>query len=143
VIPSDFTGPPPSFSIFTDGASRGNPGDAGYGAIITDDQGHTLAEMQGFLGKATNNVAEYNALILALEKAVALGLGRIQVYLDSELVVRQIQGKYKVREEHLKLLHQRALKILDQFENYSITHIPREKNRRADDLANEAIDEHV
>jgi ribonuclease HI len=143
VIPSAFTGPPPSFSIFTDGASRGNPGDAGYGAIITDDQGHTLAEMQGFLGKATNNVAEYKALILALEKASALGLNRVKIFSDSELVVRQLQGKYKVREEHLKLLHQRALKILDRFENYSITHIPREKNRRADELANEAIDKRV
>ncbi|MCX5907803.1 MAG: ribonuclease HI family protein [Deltaproteobacteria bacterium] len=142
MTPSDPIDSSPSFSIYTDGASRGNPGDAGYGAVITDDQDHTLAELNGFLGKATNNVAEYKALIMALEKALALGLTRVGIYMDSELVVRQLTGRYKVRDEHLQVLHRQALKTLERFACLAITHIPREKNHRADRLANAGIDEH-
>jgi len=140
-------GPPqkefPEFFIHADGASRGNPGEAGAGAVISDSLGRTLKELKCFLGMASNNVAEYQALILALEKALELGARSITVSLDSELVVRQVRGEYRVREPHLKTLHQKAQEILNRFSRYSILYIPREENRRADQLANEAIDQKV
>ena len=131
------------FHIQADGASRGNPGKAGVGAVISDAQGRTVKELKCFLGMATNNVAEYRAVILALEKALELGGGRVTVYLDSELVVRQLQGEYRVREAHLQTLHRRALEILSRFSKYTIHYVPREENRRADQLANEAIDQKI
>lgn len=141
------TGPPPKefpeLFIHADGASRGNPGEAGAGAVISDSRGRTLKELKCFLGMTSNNVAEYQALILALEKALELGARSITVFLDSELVVRQIRGEYRVREPHLKTLHQKAQEILNHFSQYSILSIPREENRRADQLANEAIDQKV
>jgi ribonuclease HI len=142
---SPATGPPPKefpeLFIHADGASRGNPGEAGAGAVISDSRGRTLKELKCFLGMASNNTAEYQALILALEKALELGARSITVFLDSELVVRQIRGEYRVREPHLKALHQKAQEILNHFSRYSILSIPREENRRADQLANEAIDQ--
>ena len=141
------TGPPqkefPELFIHADGASRGNPGEAGAGAVISDSRGRTLKELKCFLGMTSNNVAEYQALILALEKALELGARSITVFLDSELVVRQIRGEYRVREPHLKTLHQKAQEILNHFSQCSILSIPREENRRADQLANEAIDQKV
>ena len=131
----------PELFIHADGASRGNPGEAGAGAVISDSRGRTLKELKCFLGMSSNNVAEYQALILALKKALELGAGRITVFLDSELVVRQIKGEYRVREPHLKTLHQKSQELLNQFSQYSILSIPREENRRADQLANEAIDQ--
>lgn len=131
------------FLMYVDGASRGNPGEAGVGVVITDSQGRTVKEYKAFLGVATNNVAEYRALILGLEKAWALGGNRVTAYLDSELVVRQLRGEFKVREAHLKPLHQQALERLQQFSRYEIQHLPREENRRADQLANEAIDRKI
>jgi ribonuclease HI len=129
------------FIIHTDGASRGNPGEAGIGVVISDPQGRTVKEIKLYLGMATNNVAEYRALIYALEKAWHLGASKVRIYLDSELVVRQMRGEYKVREAHLKILNQQAVEALNHFSKYSIDHIPREENRRADQLANEAIDQ--
>jgi ribonuclease HI len=131
------------FFIHADGASRGNPGEAGIGAVIADPQGRTVKELKLFLGMVTNNVAEYRAVICALEKAWQLGAAKVRVYLDSELVVRQLCGEYRVRETHLQTLHQQAMEILRRFAQYSIHHIPREQNRRADQLANEAIDQRV
>jgi len=131
------------FFIYADGASRGNPGEAGIGAIIADPQGRTVKELKLFLGMVTNNVAEYRAVISALEKAWQLGAAKVRVYLDSELVVRQLCGEYRVREAHLQTLHHQATEILHRFAQYSIHHIPREQNRRADQLANEAIDQRV
>jgi len=131
------------FHIQADGASRGNPGKAGVGAVISDAQGRTVKELKCFLGMTTNNVAEYRAVILALEKALELGGGRVTVCLDSELVVRQLQGEYRVREAHLQTLHRRALEILSRFSKYTIHYVPREENRRADQLANEAIDQKI
>ncbi len=131
------------FLMYVDGASRGNPGEAGVGVVITDSQGRTVKEYKAFLGVATNNVAEYRALILGLEKAWALGGNRVTAYLDSELVVRQLRGEFKVREAHLKPLHQQAWERLQQFSRYEIQHLPREENRRADQLANEAIDRKI
>jgi len=131
------------FIIHADGASRGNPGEAGIGAVIADTQGRTVKELKHFLGMATNNVAEYQAAIYALEKAWHLGASKVRMYLDSELVVRQLRGEFKVREAHLKPLHKQALEALNHFSKYSIDNIPREENRRADQLANEAIDQKI
>jgi ribonuclease HI len=133
----------PEFFIQADGASRGNPGEAGMGAVIADARGRTIKELKHFLGMATNNVAEYRAVILALQKALDLGAGSVTLYLDSELVVRQLRGEYKVREAHLKPFHREALEILNRFSEYHIHHVPREENRRADQLANEAIDQKI
>ncbi len=131
------------FFIHADGASRGNPGEAGIGAVIADSQGRSVKELKRFLGMTTNNVAEYRALIIALEEAWQLGAARVRVYLDSELVVRQLCGEYRVREAHLQALHRQATETLHRFAQYRIHHIPREQNRRADQLANEAIDQRV
>jgi len=131
----------PEFFIHTDGASRGNPGEAGAGAVISDSQGRTLKELKLYLGMASNNVAEYRAAIYALERALELGARSATLLLDSELVVRQLRGEYRVREPHLKTLHQKAQEVLNRFSQYSILYIPREENRRADQLANEAIDQ--
>jgi ribonuclease HI len=133
----------PEFFIHADGASRGNPGEAGGGAVISDSQGRTLKELKVYLGMASNNVAEYRAAILALEKALEMGAKRVNLFLDSELVVRQLRGEYRVREPHLKSLHQKAREVLNRFSQYSILRIPREENRRADQLANEAIDQKI
>jgi ribonuclease HI len=129
--------------IYTDGASRGNPGEAGVGAVIADERGKTLKEIKQYLGMATNNVAEYRAVILALEKAFALGAAGVMINLDSELVARQITGEYRVRDAQLKSLHQQVLDLLKNFSKHRIRHIPREQNRRADQLANEAIDQKI
>ncbi len=129
------------FFIHADGASRGNPGEAGIGAVIADPQGRTVKELKRYLGMATNNVAEYQAVICALDTAWQLGAAKVRVHLDSELVVRQLRGEYRVRETHLQSLHEQALENLRRFAEYSIHHIPREQNRRADQLANEAIDQ--
>lgn len=131
----------PAIFIHTDGAARGNPGEAGAGVVISDTAGRTLKEAKEFLGTTTNNVAEYRAVILGLEKALELGAGRITLQLDSELVGRQLRGEYRVREEHLKPLHNRAVDLLNRFLRYNIICIGREENRRADQLANEAIDQ--
>ena len=133
----------PEFYIQADGASRGNPGKAGVGAVISDARGRTVKELKCFLGMTTNNVAEYRAVILALEKVLELGGGSVTVCLDSELVVRQLRGEYRVREAHLQTLHRRALELLNRFSKYAIHSVPREENRRADQLANEAIDQKI
>lgn len=133
----------PEFCIHADGGSRGNPGEAGAGAVISDSRGRTLKELKIYLGIATNNEAEYQAAILALERALELGVKRVALFLDSELVVRQLRGEYRVREPRLKSLHHKARETLNRFSQYSILSIPREENRRADQLANEAIDQKI
>lgn len=127
--------------IFADGASRGNPGEAGAGVLILDQAGKIVQERKIYLGNATNNVAEYKALILALQKAWQLGATNIRIFMDSELVVRQLQGEYKVRNMNLKPLYEQARDLLNKFANYSIKFIKRENNKKADKLANEAIQE--
>jgi ribonuclease HI len=128
------------FVIHVDGASRGNPGHAGAGAIIKDSDGEVVGELTKYLGKVTNNVAEYEALILALEEAIELGCKSISVFADSELMVKQINGVYRVKNEGLKGLYAIAIKLVHQFETFRITHVKREFNGEADRLANEAID---
>lgn len=127
--------------IHTDGAARGNPGPAGIGVIIRKEDGTILAEISQFIGRATNNVAEYTALITALEKAAALGAEEIEVYTDSELVVKQIIGEYRVKNEGLKPLHRKVKSLASQFSNFRIAHVVRDKNKEADRLANKGIDE--
>ncbi len=129
-----------SLNIYIDGASRGNPGDAGAGVRITDDRGNRIVEMSRYLGQKTNNEAEYWALLLGLEEAKRLGGRSIRIFTDSELVERQINGLYRVRNSNLKLLHGAALRRLDEFSSHVVQSIPREQNQEADRLANEAVD---
>ena len=129
-----------SVNIYADGASRGNPGNAGAGIIITAEDGKVIKKTGKYLGKTTNNEAEYQALIIALEEAKAMGATDIKIFADSELMVRQIKGEYKVKSEGLRPLYGKAMSILMGFKRYDIIHIERDKNKEADRLANEAID---
>lgn len=126
--------------IYTDGAARGNPGPAGAGVRIEGPDGAALAEIAEYLGETTNNVAEYRALLLGLERAQALGAREIEVRSDSELLVRQMTGAYKVRNEGLRPLVARAHALADAFTSVDYVHVRRESNRAADRLANLAID---
>lgn len=124
----------------TDGGARGNPGPAGYGVVIHDAKGNKVAALSQYLGKQTNNFAEYQALIAALEYAVGHGPKAIQVISDSELMVRQIKGIYKVKEPTLRDLHARASQLIRQLDWFNIEHTLRGGNREADELANAAMD---
>lgn len=128
------------FKIYSDGASRGNPGHAGAGAVILDSDGNQVDEICKYLGETTNNQAEYQALLLALEKASKLKPESIEIYADSELMIKQLKGEYKMKNEALKPHFQKIMTILNQLKKYKLTHVPREKNKKADKLANEAID---
>lgn len=130
-----------TLSIHVDGAARGNPGPAGAGALLAGGEGRKRAEVSVYLGEATNNVAEYCALILALQRALRLGCGRVEVFTDSELLAKQMNGEYRVKDKHLQILHVLAGDLRESFEEFSIRHIPREKNRAADRLANRAVSE--
>ena len=128
--------------LFSDGACRGNPGIGGAGAVITDDGGQVLWEGSQYLGQCTNNIAEYQALILGLKGALACGYKNLEIYLDSELLANQINGSYKVKNEKLKILMQDVRRLLSSFESSQVRHVLRCHNARADKLANLAIDEH-
>lgn len=130
-------------TLFTDGASRGNPGHAGAGFVLTGPDGDVIFEGKDYLGELTNNQAEYIALQKGIEKAVECGIEKIDIKMDSELIVRQIKGEYRVKNEGLKPFYLKVLKLLDKFEKYSIGHVPREMNKIADNLANRAIDEAI
>ena len=123
-----------------DGGARGNPGPAAYGIVLRDAGGATLLAAGKCIGRATNNVAEYYGLIAALDAARERGVCRLRVESDSELLVLQMQGRYRVKSPDLKPLHERALKLARAFESFEIAHIPREKNREADRLVNAALD---
>ncbi|MBN2452824.1 MAG: ribonuclease HI family protein [Candidatus Omnitrophica bacterium] len=125
--------------LYADGGSRGNPGPSGIGAIILDSDKRKLKEIFRYIGEATNNVAEYNALICGLEEASALGATDIVIYLDSELLVKQLNGEYKVKDTNMKTLFDKALSLLKRFTSFEIRHIAREKNKDADKLVNKAI----
>src|SRR5215470_9743241 len=125
----------------TDGGARGNPGPAGYGVVIHDSSGKKVAGLSEYLGRQTNNFAEYQALIAALEYAVEHGPRAIKVISDSELMVRQIKGIYKVKDPTLRDLHGRASQLIRQLNWFEIEHVLRGKNREADELANAAMDE--
>ena len=127
--------------LMIDGAARGNPGKAGCGAAICDENGVTVKELSRYLGESTNNVAEYEALLMGLEALIALGKKKIRVQSDSELMVRQLNGLYRVRDPKLQLLYERARDLLRHFDRCTILHVPREANKLADELANRGIDE--
>jgi ribonuclease HI len=129
-------------TIHTDGAARGNPGPAGAGACIRDEHGTVVSEDCRYLGEATNNVAEYEALLLGMERAKELGARRIEMCADSQLVVRQLNGEYRVRNPALQRLHARVQQLESEFDSVEYRHVPRAENRAADRLANRAIDSH-
>lgn len=127
--------------LFTDGAARGNPGAAGLGVVIEDDQGLRLRGLTRYIGIATNNQAEYRALIEGLEALRDWKPERVEIYLDSRLVVEQVKGNFKVKNADLRPLHRRAQELLRSLPVAKIEHVEREKNRGADALANRAIDD--
>ena len=128
-----------SVVVAIDGASRGNPGPAAIGVAVMRD-GRPVREIAEAIGVTTNNVAEYRAFLRALEEAAALGARRVRVQSDSELLVRQLSGRYKVRSPQLVPLHRMALARRREFDEVSVVHVPREQNREADALANQALD---
>ena len=130
----------PEIIAHIDGASRGNPGQAAYGVVMESAGGSRLAAFSQYLGKATNNVAEYQGLLAALEYALNNHYPRIHVQTDSELLALQIEGVYKVKSPGLKPLRERARQLIARLESFSIEHVPREENREADQLANQALD---
>lgn len=137
------SGPPdagPSLVAHIDGGARGNPGPAGYGVHVADAEGSTLAEIYGYLGVQTNNVAEYAALIAVLEHARQARAGSLVVLSDSELLVRQMAGEYRVKDPRLQVLHAEARRLVAGLPRVEIRHVPREENRAADALANRAMD---
>ena len=127
--------------IYIDGAARGNPGPAGIGVVITDGSGAVLKNIDKFIGHATNNVAEYTALITGMERARDLGAKELIINTDSELVAKQLGGEYKVKNPVLKNLYAEVSQLLNSFEQVRVNSIPREDNKLADKLANKAIDD--
>lgn len=125
--------------IYTDGGARGNPGPAGIGVVILDDKKNKVKELYKYIGEATNNVAEYNAIIHGLKEALLLKAKEVIVHLDSELVTRQLNGEYKVKDASLKPLFEMALSCLKNFDSFEIVHIEHSKNKEADKLANKAM----
>ena len=124
-----------------DGGSRGNPGPASYGVVVRDASGQIVAKLKKYIGRATNNVAEYYGLIAALDYAQAHAIRALHIESDSELLVKQMRGQYKVKSEELRPLFERAKKMSATFDSFGINHVYREKNKEADALANEALDE--
>lgn len=126
--------------IYSDGAARGNPGPAGAGGQITSPSGEVLAEVSEYLGETTNNIAEYKALVLSLERALKFNPEEIQIRADSELLVKQLNGEYRVKNEGLKPLYDRVRHLLAGLKRVGVSHVYRSDNKQADELANRAID---
>lgn len=129
--------------LFIDGASRGNPGRAAAGICVMNEEGKKISEMSRYLGHRTNNEAEYWALILGLKEARRLGGDVLRIFTDSELVERQIKGIYRVKDLNLKILHKTVMEVLKTFSSFEIESIPREENKEADRLANQAIQKRI
>ena len=125
--------------IFTDGGAEPNPGPGGIGVVIQDGQGETVTTISKFVGRVTNNQAEYMAVIAALEKTLSLGYDEVEIHADSELIVRQINGRYRVKNTNLKPLYLKTMELKSLLKNFTITHIPRNLNSEADRLAGEAV----
>jgi len=124
----------------TDGGARGNPGPAGFGVYVTDETGNRIVELSEYLGQQTNNYAEYSALLAALEWALRNNHKAVQVVSDSELMFKQLRGVYKVRNENLQPLYEKAQRLISQLDWFEVKHVLREQNREADRLANDAMD---
>jgi ribonuclease HI len=141
LFPTHSNAPDSYLVAYIDGGARGNPGPAGYGVVIKDQSGNKIAVLSKFLGRQTNNYAEYNGLLAALEYALQNGRKALKVISDSELLVKQIRGQYKVKSPALQELHGRAQELIRQLDWFSIQHVLRAQNREADGLANRAMDE--
>lgn len=139
--PAESKSATPSHRANVDGAARGNPGPASYGVVVRDARGEVVAKLKKYIGRMTNNVAEYYGLIAAIDYAQAHGVRALRIESDSELMVKQMRGQYKVKSEDLRPLFERAKKMSQGFESFQIQHVYREQNREADALANEALDE--
>jgi ribonuclease HI len=126
--------------VNVDGGSRGNPGPAGIAAVATDPSGEILAERSETIGEATNNVAEYRALLLGIELAKELGADEVEFVGDSKLIVEQVKGNWRVKQDHLRPLHTKARDVLRELPSWSIRHVKRDENTRADELLNDALD---
>jgi ribonuclease HI len=129
--------------VYSDGAARGNPGPAGAGAVVLDESGTALAEIGRYLGEQTNNVAEYEGLLLGLRHALAHGATDVEVLADSQLLIRQLAGVYRVKSAGLMPLFEEAKRLLRRFKSIELRHIPREMNGAADEMSNRAIDERM
>jgi ribonuclease HI len=130
-----------AYRVNIDGGARGNPGPAAYGVVIRDARGEIVAKLKKYIGRFTNNIAEYYGLIAALDYAQSHGVRAIRIESDSELLVKQMRGQYKVKSVDLQPLYERAKKMSQAFESFRIDHVYREQNREADALVNEALDE--
>jgi ribonuclease HI len=133
----------PRLTVFSDGAARGNPGPAGAGAVLVAPDGTVIEELGKYLGINTNNFAEYTALLIGLRRALELGAREVDVRADSELLIRQLQGKYKVKAANLQPLFQEAMALLRRFDRFHLAHVYREQNKHADEMSNRAIDERM
>jgi ribonuclease HI len=131
-----------AIEVYIDGAARGNPGPAGIGVVIKDGP-KIIEEIGAYIGKSTNNIAEYMALVRGLEEVLIRGFSSASFYSDSELLVKQLNGEYKVKHENLVPLHYHVLTLVDRMKDFSIKHVTREKNEHADKMANEGIDLHA
>ena len=129
--------------IYVDAASRGNPGQAGVGVVINDENNNEVKQVSKYIGKTTNNIAEYTGLIVALQEALKLGASKVVVNTDSELVAKQWSGEYRVKEESLKVFYKIAKNFEDGFAELKVNNVKREDNKQADKLANKAIDDMI
>jgi ribonuclease HI len=136
-------GATPRLRVYSDGAARGNPGPSGAGAVLIEPGGQVVARLGKFLGTQTNNYAEYMGLLIGLRHAKALGAKEIEVFADSELLIRQLGGRYQVKSPSLRPLYEEAVKLLNDFSRVKLVHVPRAMNASADEMSNRAIDERL
>jgi ribonuclease HI len=136
-------GATPRLRLYSDGAARGNPGPSGAGAVLIEPGGQVVAKLGKFLGHQTNNYAEYMGLLIGLKHAKTLGAKEIEVFADSELLIRQLGGRYQVKSPSLRPLYEEAVKLLNDFSRVKLVHVPREINAAADEMSNRAIDERL
>jgi len=129
--------------VYSDGAARGNPGPSGAGAVLVEPSGQVVDRLGKYLGVQTNNYAEYMGLILGLKRARELGATEVEVFADSELMIRQLGGRYQVKSPSLRPLYEEALRLLNDFSRVKLVHVPREMNTAADEMSNRAIDERL
>lgn len=133
----------PRLRLYSDGAARGNPGPSGAGAVLIEPGGQVVARLGKYLGHQTNNYAEYMGLLLGLKHAKTLGAKEIEIFADSELLIRQLGGRYQVKSATLRPLYEEAVKLLNDFSRVKLVHVPREMNAAADEMSNRAIDERL
>ena len=129
--------------VYSDGAARGNPGQSGAGAVLVEASGQVVDRLGKYLGVQTNNYAEYMGLLIGLRRARELGVREVEVFADSELMIRQLGGRYQVKSPSLRPLYEEALKLLNEFSRVKLVHVPREMNSAADEMSNRAIDERL